>query len=67
MSDEVLREELPRVLHQPEHRGAIRWNLPLDPFLEGQHQGTDQPLELPPGFLNRAVGLRLICRGATPA
>eukprot|EP00969_Alexandrium_andersonii_P017441 762492-Alexandrium_andersonii.AAC.1 len=60
MADEVLREELPRMPHQPEHRGVIRWSLPLDPFLEGQHQGADQPLELPHGVLYGAVGLRLI-------
>eukprot|EP00969_Alexandrium_andersonii_P300650 13291704-Alexandrium_andersonii.AAC.1 len=62
MSDEVLREELPCVLHQPEHRRVIHWNLPWDPFLEGQHHRTDQPLELPHGVLDRAIGLWLIHR-----
>eukprot|EP00969_Alexandrium_andersonii_P217107 9589924-Alexandrium_andersonii.AAC.1 len=63
MPDEVLRGELPCVLHQPEHRRVIHWNPPLDPFPEGQHQGTDQPLDLPHGVLNRAIGLWLIRRG----
>eukprot|EP00969_Alexandrium_andersonii_P114266 5051352-Alexandrium_andersonii.AAC.1 len=55
--------ELPRMLHQPARSGVIHWNPPLHPLLEGQHQGTGQPLELPHGVLDRAIGLRLISRG----
>eukprot|EP00969_Alexandrium_andersonii_P295550 13064491-Alexandrium_andersonii.AAC.1 len=62
-SDEVLREELPRMLRQPERDGVSHWDLPLDPPLKGEHQGADQPLELPHGVLDGAIGLRLVRGG----
>eukprot|EP00969_Alexandrium_andersonii_P348391 15405206-Alexandrium_andersonii.AAC.1 len=59
MSDEVLREERPRALRQPEHDRAIHRGLPLDPPLKGEHQGAGQPLELPRGVLDGTIGLWL--------
>eukprot|EP00969_Alexandrium_andersonii_P104803 4624163-Alexandrium_andersonii.AAC.1 len=50
------------MLDEPEHNQMIHRHLPLDPRLERQHEGADQPFELLDGFLQRAIGLWLVRR-----
>eukprot|EP00969_Alexandrium_andersonii_P172644 7632231-Alexandrium_andersonii.AAC.1 len=40
----------------------VHRDLPLGPLLKRQHQGADQPLELPRRILNGTVSLRLLRR-----
>eukprot|EP00969_Alexandrium_andersonii_P304576 13463434-Alexandrium_andersonii.AAC.1 len=51
------------MLDEPEHDRVAHWDPPLDPLLQRQHHGADQPLELPHRILDGAIGLRLIRRG----
>eukprot|EP00969_Alexandrium_andersonii_P179401 7931636-Alexandrium_andersonii.AAC.1 len=53
----MLGEELPGMLYEPEHHRVVYQDLPLDPLLQREHQGADQPLELPRRVLDRAIGL----------
>eukprot|EP00969_Alexandrium_andersonii_P247468 10935573-Alexandrium_andersonii.AAC.1 len=38
LANQVLGEELPGMLYQPEHSRVVHWDLPLDSLLERQHQ-----------------------------
>eukprot|EP00969_Alexandrium_andersonii_P278489 12309982-Alexandrium_andersonii.AAC.1 len=40
------------MLYEPEHHRVVYRDLPLGPLPQGQHQGADQPLELPHRVLN---------------
>eukprot|EP00969_Alexandrium_andersonii_P192806 8517418-Alexandrium_andersonii.AAC.1 len=62
MTYEVLREELAGVLHQPEHHRMAHRDPPLESLPKRQHQGADQPLELPRRILDGTVGLRFVRR-----
>eukprot|EP00969_Alexandrium_andersonii_P366731 15469143-Alexandrium_andersonii.AAC.1 len=44
------------MLYQPEHYRMVGRDLPLDPLLQSQHQGADQPRELPHRVLCGTVG-----------
>ena len=61
--DEVLRDELGGVLHEPEQDRVVDGDLALDPALEGQQEGANHALDLLDPVLDHPVALRLVGRG----